>query len=204
MSWDPKWDEMFTSRDWGSFPNESLIRAFSRSIRQNSPEPSVLELGCGTGANIPLFAKYYCKYTGIDASPAALAKCSSLLSSYNINHRSHLVQADLYDFDVASLNSIFDYVIDIECLYSISFERAYQLISGSHNCLKPGGTFISLMFSNGTDLNSLKSFKGVSTRSIDEVNKLFERFSTVNIELTSRTFDNMSRSIEEFVVVAIK
>ena len=204
MSWDPKWDDMFSSRDWGSFPNESLIRAFSRSIRQNSPEPSVLELGCGTGANIPLFAKYLCKYTGIDASPAALAKCRSLLSSFNMTHHSLLVQADLYDFDVASLNSMFDYVIDIECLYSISFERASQLIFSSHSRLNPGGIFISLMFSNGTDLTSLKSFQGVSTRSVEQVNKLFKPFSAVNIELTSRTTNNMSTSIEEFVVVAIK
>jgi methyltransferase OMS1, mitochondrial len=82
---------------------------------------NVLEVGCGTGANFPIYAKYgvhVTRLTGLDISEGMLARAQlvrdSLQSSANPSD-GHSLKIDLVQGDVAALpfeDELFDTVVD--------------------------------------------------------------------------------------------
>jgi len=202
MNWDPRWDHLFSTTEWGAFPNECLVRSFSPLASRLEKPPVVLELGCGTGANFALYQKYQSIIYGIDASSSALSVCKNKSDPSQSHNRLQLLQYDLYEFSPSSLNKRFDFVVDIECLYSLSIPRAKKIIDDCANILEPGGSFISVMFSDRTDMSLLRQFNGVSTRTLPEVQYLFGKFTNVSIERTSRTKNSMTALIDEYIVIA--
>jgi tRNA G46 methylase TrmB len=59
LGWDPVWESIFQERDWGKYPGEELIRFVARNFYSFEDRKSVklLEVGCGTGANLWFMAK---------------------------------------------------------------------------------------------------------------------------------------------------
>ena len=59
MSWDPTWEDIFRNRQWGRYPPEELVRFTARRYFQalDRKAVSMLEIGCGAGANIWFLAR---------------------------------------------------------------------------------------------------------------------------------------------------
>ena len=66
--WNKGWDEIFSKKDWGRYPDLSVVRFIlgktRKKIKKNKIK--VLEVGCGTGANLSFLAKEGFKTYGLD------------------------------------------------------------------------------------------------------------------------------------------
>ena len=59
MNCDPLWETIFSTRAWGRYPSEDLIRFCAQRFYGLQPRSDVrlLEVGFGTGANLWYFAR---------------------------------------------------------------------------------------------------------------------------------------------------
>src|SRR5687768_17292543 len=115
MAWDPVWENIFRSREWGRYPPEELVRFVARHY-YSVPERSairILDLGCGPGSGTSWFvAREGYTLSGIDASPTAIAKARERFSKEGLSGDFHVGAADRLPW----ANGLFDAVIDNACL----------------------------------------------------------------------------------------
>ena len=91
-----------------------------------------MEIGCGTGANLWYLSKQCFQTYGVDGSSVALAKAKLLLQEHNAN--SKLIKTDIIKLPFS--NEYFDLIIDIECLYSNSFDKSKLILKEINRVLK--------------------------------------------------------------------
>ena len=66
MSWNPIWEDIFSSQEWGKYSGESLIKFVARNFyKQNRSDIKILELGCGPGANLGFVQEKDSKFMGL-------------------------------------------------------------------------------------------------------------------------------------------
>jgi|TARA_Y100000294_G_scaffold16302_2_gene14396 ubiquinone/menaquinone biosynthesis C-methylase UbiE len=221
-SWNKGWDNVFSNYTWGKFPAEPLIRFICKNYGKidKNKKLNVLEIGCGTGANLWFLSQ--CKFNtyGVDGSIVALNKSKKLLKTYN-------VKADLKKSDIIKLpykNDFFDLIIDVECLYANSENNTKIILDEVYRVMKPKSKFLSISFSTKTTgYNSGKKYKnnrhtftnlkkgpfkknyGI-IRFIDKltIKKLYKKFKIEKLEKVSRTYNNLKEVIEEWVILLNK
>ena len=67
------WNKIFSSRKWGQYPAEDLVRFISNNFsRSKSKKKIILEIGCGPGGNLNYFLKEGFIIHGIDFSKNAI------------------------------------------------------------------------------------------------------------------------------------
>ena len=59
-------------RHWWFVARRRILRAIVEQLVPPSPEATVIDIGCGTGANLASLADHY-RCIGIDTSPEAMA-----------------------------------------------------------------------------------------------------------------------------------
>lgn len=148
MVWNSCWDDIFQQNEWGAYPPEELIRFIARNFYNvtNRSEFVILEIGCGTGANLWYLAREGFSTYGIDGSEVGIERARVRLTSDGLN-------ADLRVGDAMRLpypDDFFDAVIDVECLYSNSLKDSKVILAEIKRSLKPGGVFFSKTFMTGT------------------------------------------------------
>jgi len=201
------WDNIFKNREWGKYPDISLVRYLSGSnmFAPATQMRRVLELGSGPGSNLSLLAKSNCEIWCIDGSETAMAQAKSRLSREGL--LSNLKDATCGQLtEINYPASFFDLIIDIEALSANSFESALVISQKVIKALKPGGRFFGKTFSDVTTVdgtqvsynyfgNNKKIFAGmgpvrISTRS--DIFKLFDSPTTKvrMIERDDRVFEN--------------
>ena len=100
---------------------------------------AILDIGCGSGRNLPVLAHAGATITAIDADPAAVAACSSMLSQLPGRHS--CTAARLPDL---GLDAYFDAVICIAVLHFAPEQATFH--AWANACwqrLRPGGTFLA-------------------------------------------------------------
>ena len=221
-SWNSGWNKVFRKYEWGKYPSEPLIRFIGKNYKKsiNNKKLKVLEIGCGTGANLWYLSKQSFQTYGVDGSSVALAKAKKLLKEHNAN--SELIKTDIIKLPFP--NEYFDLIIDIECLYSNSFAKSKIILNEINRVLKKNGKFFSLSFSTKTTgYNTGKRYKDEKNTFINlkkgplkndyglirfmnksDIKKLYNIFSIVNLEKVSRTYDNLSCLIEEWIIISKK
>lgn len=150
MAWDKTWDFLFSSRPWGKYPGEDTIRFVARNFYKASNRSAVklLEVGCGTGANLWYMAREGFYIYGVDGSARAIELCRQRL-----NEEVPLWQGELQQADIMKLtyeDNFFDAVIDIEACCCNGFEDAQLIYAEMARVLKKGGKFYSRCFAKGT------------------------------------------------------
>lgn len=140
MTINPAWEELFRTREWGKYPDLELVR-FVMKRWPNAEQrigTLVLELGCGTGANIKMLFESGFIVHGIDGSETALKKCWPYLDYYPNGSKRAICD------DVANLGHHFgknnlDLVCDVGCFMHQDAESRKEIVQQAFEVLRPGG-----------------------------------------------------------------
>ena len=144
--YDPIWDSIFSSRAWGRYPAEELIRFVMRESSRFRDK--ALELGCGPGANLCFLANEGIRFDAIDGSSSAVAQAKMRLDSESPGWKGRI---EVGNFCVMPSDfNEYDFVLDSEAIYCNDFEESKNLISDIFEKLVPGGAFWSRTFAPGT------------------------------------------------------
>jgi len=81
-NWDPAWEQIFSSKEWGEYPPEHVIRFVARNFYgvPDRKEVRLLEPGCGPGANVWFMAREGFTVSGIDGSATSIKQASERLT----------------------------------------------------------------------------------------------------------------------------
>lgn len=143
MSWDPVWDRIFQSRDWGRYPPEELVRFVAGAFyaRKDRPGVRILEVGCGPGSGTSWFvAREGFSFYGIDASPIAVEKSRARFAQEGL-------QGEFVLGEVSALpwsDEAFDAVLDNACLACNTEAETARIVDEIHRVLKRDGVHFSL------------------------------------------------------------
>jgi len=217
MTWNKGWDEIFKKFNWGLYPNEELVRFLKSDLKNNKNiKPYLLEIGCGIGANFFLYHKEGLNSYGIDGSAVAIEKAKKLIKKekYKVN----LKIGDIVTLPYKS--DYFDYVIDIECLYSNDEKSTIRILNEVFRVLKPNGKFFSITFGTNTDgykkglkikgerntfikgeSNVLKKeYELIRYSNKKDIKKIYSKFFISNVNKIIRTKNNGNNIIEEWII----
>ena len=141
------WEEIFSKKEWGKYPSESVIRFIARNFYnvQDRSKINILELGLGTGANLWFCAREGFKVSGIEWSKAGLERFRARLKDENLS--TQIEQIEIGDYleklDLFK-NESFDAWMDSYSLAYNDFEKTKQIIKKAMKKLKIGGKFFSI------------------------------------------------------------
>ena len=221
--WNEGWDKIFADNDWGQYPPEELVRFVMRNFK-NVPDRSkirILEVGCGTGANIWFIAREGFDTYGIDGSRNGISKCEERLAKEGLT--SHLSIGDVMTLPYE--DDFFDCVIDNECLYSNSYHDTEIILNEIHRVMKSGGKFYSRTFMTGTygdgmgdklegEKNTYKKLTGGALRTDYGIIRFTEKaeiqplygknFDIKEIGYTKRNHSNTDKEIGEWLILCEK
>lgn len=218
------WENIFSSRPWGSYPPEELIRFIARTFGQalNRSEIHVLEIGCGPGPNIWYLVREGFTVAGIDGSPTAIRQAEERLVAEGLPHSQPRVDLKVGNF--AGLpwdDACFDAVVDVEALYANSMDTIKTSIAEIKRTLKPEGVFFGKMF--GAQTSGSDSGEMIEAGTIrkpqagpcagneiahffvrEEFDELFAGFRDLCVDKVHRTDHNGCVHIFEWIVRARK
>jgi len=214
-SWDPVWESVFRSQEWGKYPPEFVVRFVARRWYRVSQrhEVRLLDLGSGPGACAWYLAREGFSVSAIDGSPTAIAQLNTRLATEGLCADGHV--GDIVELPWA--DDTFDGVIDNAALYANPFAQARRIISEVHRVLKPGGHLLSANFSDRCWGNGLgreiepggftdiaegpfkdKGFSRFSTR--EQVQELYGAFRDVVVDSVAWTLGGERHVMELWVV----
>jgi 2-polyprenyl-3-methyl-5-hydroxy-6-metoxy-1,4-benzoquinol methylase len=220
MVWDPVWENIFRKQAWGKYPAEDLIRFIARNFYAvpDRSQVKILEVGCGPGANLWYMAREGFTVYGIDGSETAIKEAQARLDAEVNEWQGEVIVGDLLNLPYE--DAFFDAVIDNEAIYSNSYEDAKQIYNNIYRVLKTNGklfvrTFATGSYGDGTGLNvGHRAYnvaegpmlnKGYSRfTDAEDIQDLFMNYVILEKELITRTVENMTHKIKEFIIIAQK
>ena len=188
------------------------------TAKQERREVKILDLGSGPGANAWYLAREGFSVSCIDGSATAIEKLKARLSGENLS-------ADAVVGDICTLpwpDNTFDAVVDCECICCNNVEATKKILAEVRRVCKPSGKFLSLTFApgmqgcdealraNGHYVDSvtegpLVGKGGVRITTEDDIAVLYgEYFCVSSIDYASRTNDNRSSVVNEWIICCQK
>ena len=153
------WDKIFTTKEWGKYPSENLIKFISKKFdHSDRKQKKILEIGCGPGANIWYLSREGFDTYGIDASKVAINRAQERI-------KKNQLRASLQVGDISKLpyeKEFFSAVVDCACLYNNDREKTKIILEEVKRVLKPEGLFYSQTFSEDT-------YKGQTFKKLKEL-----------------------------------
>ena len=218
MSWDPTWERVFSSQEWGRYPPEELIRFVARRFygAEDRSSVKILEIGCGPGANIWYLAREGFAAHGIDGSPTAIRRAGERLAADGL--RAELQVGDVTRLTNFYSSASFDGVVDAVCLQHNRIDAVRGALDEVDRVLRPSGRFFSMAIARGswgdglgTELESGTfgeigagplAGKGVCHFfSREEVEELFgSRFADLAVDSVTRTVEGGRFSIQHWLI----
>jgi SAM-dependent methyltransferase len=220
--WNSGWDEIFSKTEWGKYPSEELVRFIGRKFfaAPVRKEVRILEVGCGTGANLWFLSREGFSTFGIDGSSIAVDRAKTRMQKEGLN-------AELKTGDIVNLpyeSEYFDAVIDIECIYANDLVSTEKILNEVHRVLKPRGYFFSQAFSSGmTGEETAERYNGeprtyssmpdgplrseygvIRLTERTEISDLYGIFRDLQVDYIERTKSNSESKLKEWVIVGSK
>jgi ubiquinone/menaquinone biosynthesis C-methylase UbiE len=145
----------------------------------------LLEIGCGLGLDLLLFARGGAKVTGVDFSKTAIGLAKKNFKCQNVKADLREMNGEMLDFP----DDYFDLVYAHGVLQYTA--NAQRMVDEAYRVLKPGGEFISMVYNRKSWLNVMSKFFHVELEhedapilkkfTIGEFKKMLSSFSEVNI-----------------------
>ncbi|MCE9538063.1 MAG: class I SAM-dependent methyltransferase [Bacteroidetes bacterium] len=189
-----------------------MARNYYKKERNNI---KILEVGCGTGANIWYLSREGFKCYGIDGSQTAIKRATQRLNEEGL--KAQLVVGDIVNLSFD--DNYFDAVIDCECIYANDLINSQKALLEVKRVLKEGGKFYSRTFSDRMYVGNTHTHhekleysnisdgplegKGfVRLSSEESIKKLYgEIFEIVSIDSLEYTSYNKKILTSEFVII---
>ena len=225
MSRDALWEEIFSTRAWGRYPPEDLIRFCGQRFYARQPRRDVqlLEVGFGTGANLWYFAREGFGVHGLEGSQAGAAlarqRLDTELPGWDRGVADRLRVGDMCE-PLPWADNSFDAVIDNDAVTCVDHESACRVYAQMHRVARPGGwlyvrTPAAGTWGDGTGEahghNAWRCSEGpfagtgvVRFASETDLTALFKPWKVLQIEQVSRSMENRSKVHAEWVVIARK
>jgi len=140
LSFSQEWDQRYQDNAHLTiWPWTDLVSLVMRYSKPKPPKFTVLEVGCGSGANIPFFRNFdFLKYFGIDGSPTIIKK----LHERYPDLKDHLIVSD-YTKGIP-FEENFNLIIDRASLTCNTTEAIQKVLKLIYAKLKPDGKIISV------------------------------------------------------------
>jgi ubiquinone/menaquinone biosynthesis C-methylase UbiE len=133
------------------YPNEELLRFFGSYYFSMPLEERkglrVLEVGCGSGANLWMIAREGFEAHGIDLSAEGLQLCQKVLSRWQVSAALRLGDMTSTGYPEGH----FDAVVDVFSAYCFDESNFSRFLDEVTRILKPGGRFFSYTPSKNSD-----------------------------------------------------
>lgn len=202
--WNSGWDDIFRSNEWGKYPSIEVVRFVARNF-YNRPERKavrLLEVGCGTGANLWFMAREGFDAYGIDGSKVAIDRLNERFAREGLKAVTNVGDVSLIPYE----NGYFDGVIDCECLYANTVPDTKRILAEIHRVLKPGGVFFSMTFMAGTSEDALhKGYGFMRFMAEEEIQPLYGAYFNVrNIGYLAQNRDNGKHLVKEWLIDCVK
>ena len=134
------------------YPNEELLRFFGRNYfripQVKRGDIRVLELGCGSGANLWMVAREGFDAHGIDFSESAIGLADRMQGHWWVKFKAR--HGDMAAIDAPDKS--FDVVYDVFSAYCLSTRDFRKCLDEVRRVLKPGGRFFSYYPSKGSQM----------------------------------------------------
>lgn len=219
--WDSGWDTIFTNNEWGKYPPEEVIRFVARNFAKTRHQDiKILEVGCGTGANLWYVSREGYQAFGVDGSEVALGRARSRFEQEGLT-------VQLFQGDVMQLpfeDEFFDAVLDVECIYANTMKDSHKIIKEVERVLKPQGLFFSKTFMTGTygDGNGEKvegernTYKEITEGALhkgygvirfsdeEDIQELYAPFTILEMDYLTRSQKNRSNEVKEWLITCQK
>ena len=225
MSRDALWEEIFSTRAWGRYPPEDLIRFCAQRFYARQPRSDVklLEVGFGTGANLWYFAREGFGVHGLEGSEAGAAQARQRLDTelpgWNRGDADRLRVGDMCE-PLPWADNHFDAVIDNDAVTCVDHDSACRVYAQMHRVARPGAwlyvrTPAAGTWGDGTGEahghNAWRCSEGpfagtgiVRFASEADLSALFKPWNVLQFEQVSRTLENRSKVHAEWVIIARK
>ncbi len=125
-------------------PFNKGIRKYALKIADVHKNSDVLEVGCGTGANLELLLKRGCNIHGIDISPSMLK-----IAKDKFGDKAKLLQGDAAHMKQYSDQS-FDLVIAMLTLHEMPSSIRINVLKEMKRVMKPDGRILLVDYHNGS------------------------------------------------------
>jgi len=219
--WDSVWETIFSSRPWGRYPSEDLVRFVIGEAHQKPDRSTLraLEIGCGPGANLWLLAREGVAFDAVDGSESAIVQARERLDNECPAWRGRLLVGDFCN--LPDDFSGYDFIIDSEALYCNSEDESRTIIQQIFDRLLPGGKFWSRTFAPGTwgvengerigsnywlaNEGPINGKGPVRLLPYAQIRELYgERWGSIQIGEITRHDGNPQQMIREWIIVARK
>jgi SAM-dependent methyltransferase len=124
--------------------------------------PWVIDLGCGTGANVVFLAERGFDVTGVDFSPVALGRARARAEQAGVAARCRFVEADLTDAGLADRLGQFHLLIDFSTLDDLDGAGRRAMAGVVASLARPGAVFLFYCFYGAREELPPISFRGPS------------------------------------------
>src|SRR3989339_199857 len=205
------------------YPNEALIQFLAANYFNLSPKErkkiKILELGCGSGANLWMMAKEGFDVYGIDIAPSGVKLCKKMLKNWKVSARVILGNIRKLDFP----DNFFDAIVDVVSVQHVDLAGHMEVYKEAQRCLRPGGKLfqwhlgaksVSFIESKGEKTDKLTVNKITNPNvpfcgcglicflTAKEAENMLKaaRFKNINIEIYTRTYKNRSQIIEYLAI----
>ncbi len=141
------WEEIHSTREWGQYPAEYVIRFMARNYYSaDRGSIKVLDFGCGGGANTWYLSREGFDTYAFDGSESAVLHTGEKLSKEGLKADLRVLDGTKIDYG----NDFFDAVVDCVCVYANSMKDIVKMYEEIYRVLKPGGKLISSCFGTQT------------------------------------------------------
>jgi ubiquinone/menaquinone biosynthesis C-methylase UbiE len=211
------WDDVFSAQEWGRWPDIDAVSAIAGTAKARKCSLSVLEIGCGPGAQLWYLGHEGHRAVGLDLSSIALDQARVRLGEEQTS--ASLVRGDAVTLPFS--DGRFDVVLDVEAFAHCPSESLAKMWDEVARVLVREGIFVSIAFSNGssektgflgadpvtqleTSDHPLSGKGNVVYVDEESVRKLARGagFQHVTVDRRTRTFSGGASTIEELVTVA--
>ena len=134
------------------YPNEELLRFMGRNYfglsKDRRADTRVLEVGCGSGANLWMLAHEGFDAHGVDLSASGIGLCVQMLGQWKTQGKVKVGDMTALDYPTG----YFDAVVDVFSAYCLDERGFSKFLNEVRRVLKPGGRFFAYTPSKGSDV----------------------------------------------------